>query len=590
MIHDKQGSIYVKKFLQPLWYDKSTLIRLVWRALFNGLFGVVIAYSMKYMINALQYHDLKLFLWAVGYMSLYMFFAVIPNNFFRKKSEKFFRGLQYQFYNKYITQYLLLENNITDSKGTWFFNNVIQKWWDNWSSLLSNISYQGVQIFMRVFSAIVVISVSLWWIGFWIVILLFWSSFAVSQYGNKKMINLRKDIRDYFTQVDKDIIRLIMSKFEVIQNKKSSHELNKLSGWFDHITERKYKESDMKILTFDIQKWWVYLLQICLALYVWYGVYNGQYELWFLSLVWILSNQINAWVQDLNDYITDFYSRIIYVEKLRETFDDAPLIQWYDTGKEFVYKNGNISLDNITYDYGKWEVLKDFSLIIPWGKKTALVGISGSGKSTLIKLIAGYIHPQSGVLSVDNQSLPNDSNTDYVSLQSYYQHIWYLTQEPNVFDGSIYENLTYALQNSDAWYSSLQSQIEKTIKLAQCEFIYDFPDGLETHIGEKWIKLSWWQRQRLAIAKIMLKNPQIILLDEPTSALDSFSEEEVTKALENLFQWKTVIIIAHRLQTVKKADSIIVLEWWKVVEQWSHHQLVKHWWQYAKMLELQSGF
>jgi ABC-type multidrug transport system fused ATPase/permease subunit len=80
------------------------------------------------------------------------------------------------------------------------------------------------------------------------------------------------------------------------------------------------------------------------------------------------------------------------------------------------------------------------------------------------------------------------------------------------------------------------------------------------------------------------------LLDEPTSALDSFSEEEVTKALENLFQWKTVIIIAHRLQTVKKADEIIVLEWWKIVEQWSHNQLVKYWWQYAKMLELQSGF
>lgn len=88
----------------------------------------------------------------------------------------------------------------------------------------------------------------------------------------------------------------------------------------------------------------------------------------------------------------------------------------------------------------------------------------------------------------------------------------------------------------------------------------------------------------------MLKNPQIILLDEPTSALDSFSEEEVTKALENLFVWKTVIVIAHRLQTVKKADEIIVLEWWKVVEHWSHNQLVELWWQYAKMLELQSGF
>jgi ABC-type multidrug transport system fused ATPase/permease subunit len=542
-----------------------------------------------------------------------MIFAVIPNNFFRKKSEKFFRGLQYQFYNKYITQYLHLENNITDSKGTWFFNNVIQKWWDNWSSLLSSMSYQGIQVVMRIFSAIVVIALSLWRVGFWIVVLFFGVSFAVSQYGNKKMANLRKNIRDYFTQVDRDIIRLIMSKFEVVQNKKSVYELNKLSGWFDNITERKYQESDMKILTFDIQKWWVYLLQICLALYVWYGVYHGQYELWFLSLVWILSNQINAWVQELNEYITDFYSKIIYVEKLRETFDDVPMIQWYETGKEFIYKRGDIVLDTITYDYGKGEVLKDFSLTIKWGRKTALVGISGSGKSTLIKLIAWYIHPQFGTIIVDKQQLPNGQNDDFVSLESYYQHIGYLTQEPNVFDGTIYENLTYALQTSspsllpatqdfscqidplqgqkgDHKDSSLEKKIETVIKLAQCEFIYDFPDGLETHIWEKWIKLSGWQRQRLAIAKIMLKNPQIILLDEPTSALDSFSEEEVTKALENLFHWKTVIVIAHRLQTVKKADEIIVLEWWKVVEQWSHSQLVQLWWQYAKMLELQSGF
>jgi len=101
--------------------------------------------------------------------------------------------------------------------------------------------------------------------------------------------------------------------------------------------------------------------------------------------------------------------------------------------------------------------------------------------------------------------------------------------------------------------------LEAIISLAQCQFIYDLPNGLDTEIGERGVRLSGGQRQRLAIAKIMLKNPEIILLDEPTSALDSFAEEEVTKALNNLFQGRTVIIIAHRLQTVKHADEIIVL-------------------------------
>jgi len=128
------------------------------------------------------------------------------------------------------------------------------------------------------------------------------------------------------------------------------------------------------------------------------------------------------------------------------------------------------------------------------------------------------------------------------------------------------------------------------IKYAKCEFVYDFADGLDTEIGERWIMLSGGQRQRLAIAKIFIKDPEIIILDEPTSALDSFSEEWITEAMHNLFDGRTVIIIAHRLQTVKQADDIILLDQGKVVERGTHDELVKKCGQYAKMLELQSWF
>ncbi len=598
----------LRKLLQPLWYDKQTFLIWIIRSIFFGIQWWVAALMMKNMINALQDQNLNDFLLSVSIMFVVMSMAVLPGYFFRNNNEKLMRWLQRQFYHTYINKYIQLENNITDSFGTWYFNNVIQKWWDSRSSLLSNLNGQWLQVMLRIFTALILFILYTWWIGSLIVIGFFGISFIIAQYWNKKMIPIRKEMREYWTQADRDIIRLIMSKFEILSQNRIVFELKKLSLLFDGILVRKYYESYLKILTFDIQKWWIMIFQIILVVYIGYGILDWTYELWILAMVWMLSNQINGSVMELNEYINDFYSRIIYVEKLRETFDDAPMIQWYDTGQQFIYKRGDIVLDTITYDYGKWEVLKDFSLTIQWGKKTALVGISGSGKSTLIKLIAGYIHPQSGTIVIDKQKLPNGQNTEFVSLQSYYQHIGYLTQEPNVFDGTIYENLTYALQTSPSvphpWQDisydskqrddhkdlSLEKKIENVVRLAQCEFIYNFPDGLQTHIWEKGIKLSWWQRQRLAIAKIMLKNPQIILLDEPTSALDSFSEEEVTKALENLFQWKTVIIIAHRLQTVKKADEIIVLEWWKIVEQWSHNQLVKYWWQYAKMLELQSGF
>lgn len=228
-------------------------------------------------------------------------------------------------------------------------------------------------------------------------------------------------------------------------------------------------------------------------------------------------------------------------------------------------------------------VLKDFSLKIKAGSKVALVGRSGSGKTTIAKLISGYMRPTAGQVLVDGQDLAQ------VSLKSYYKYIGYLTQEPMVFDGSVRENLLYAVSEEDL-PKITEEKIGEVLELAQCDFILNMKDGLETQIGEKGIRLSGGERQRLAIAKLFLKNPEIIILDEPTSALDSFSEEAVTKAMENLFKGRTVIIIAHRLQTVKKADEIIVLEDGVIKERGTHDELITKGGHYAKMLEMQSGF
>ena len=139
-------------------------------------------------------------------------------------------------------------------------------------------------------------------------------------------------------------------------------------------------------------------------------------------------------------------------------------------------------------------------------------------------------------------------------------------------------------------YEPTEQQLKDIIKLSKCEFIRDFKNWLETEIWERWILLSGGQKQRLAIAKIMLKNPDIVLLDEPTAALDSINEEQISIALNNLFKNKTVVVIAHRLQTVKNADKIFFLEEWKIIEEWTHKELIKLNWKYKKMLDLQSGF
>ncbi len=248
----------------------------------------------------------------------------------------------------------------------------------------------------------------------------------------------------------------------------------------------------------------------------------------------------------------------------------------YEKGEKFVQKNISIIFDNVSLAYDDKKVLENFSLLIPHGKKIALVGKSGSGKTTIAKLVSGYMYPDSGKVYVDEQDIT------LLSLKSYYKHIGYLTQEPMIFDGSIKENLMYALTDAQVGDSVLWD----ALKSAQCEFVTD----LSTQIGEKGIRLSGGERQRLAIAKLMLKNPEIIILDEPTSALDSFSEEKITKALDELFKGRTVIIIAHRLQTIKKADKILVIEEGKIIEEGKHDDLIAKKGTYFKMVELQSGF
>jgi len=286
----------------------------------------------------------------------------------------------------------------------------------------------------------------------------------------------------------------------------------------------------------------------------------------------ILSNSIRLYI--------DFNKRYVDIEKLWDFFDNTPNIKWYTRWKKFIHKKWKFEIKNLSFWYSRGnKIFDNFSLKIEWEKVLALVWNSWWGKSTLAKLLSGYIRANKWDIIIDNQKINS------ISLKSYYKDIWYLTQEPSVFDGTILDNLTYAIDRNLE-----DNEVEKIIEFAKCEFIYDLPKWLETEIWERGVKLSWWQKQRLAIAKIFLKDPKIIILDEPTSALDSFSEERITKALHNLFKWRTVIIIAHRLQTVKHADRILVLENWKIIEDWNHKSLMKNKWHYAKMLKLQSGF
>ncbi|WPP53166.1 ABC transporter ATP-binding protein [Catalinimonas niigatensis] len=251
----------------------------------------------------------------------------------------------------------------------------------------------------------------------------------------------------------------------------------------------------------------------------------------------------------------------------------------YYKGKKGLDIQGRIAFNKVSFSYptrNDIQVLNDVSFQINSGEKIALVGHSGAGKSTITQLLLRYYDVDTGQVLVDNQIIK-----DY-DLLEYRKHVGIVPQEVILFGGSIRENIMYG--KPGASIEEIQQAAEKA---NASEFINSFPEGYETKVGERGVKLSGGQRQRIAIARAILKNPEILILDEATSSLDAESEHLVQQALDRLMENRTTIIIAHRLATIKKVDRIYVLKGGKIVEQGTHEQLYILQGNYSNLVRLQ---
>mgnify|MGYP005625222491 FL=1 len=485
----------------------------------------------------------------------------------------------YDIYKKYLRLYISLDNNSLEKIWTWKLMWIIQVWVRTWSMQLSEAFEYGVRLIISLlFTLYMVARTDFKYALLFLFLLVLFSYF--SKLANDKMQVYRRERYEIWNTGLRYLVKIIMSKMDILQSDKIKHELGYLYENSEDETAMNKKMSRARVFLRRSSQFWISLLLLFTFYYLWNDVL--EWKISISTLVWLSGALIitqNIIAESVWFY-ANFTKRFVNIEKMWDLFDNTNKIKWYDRWKKFKHTKWKIEIENLTYWYIKDKpVFKDFNLKLKWEKVTAFVWNSWSWKTTLVKLISGYIRSDSWNIIIDDQKLKN------VSLKSYYKDIWYLTQEPSVFDGSIYDNLTYAIKEKVD-----DKKLNKIIRLAKCEFIYDLVDWRETEIGERWVRLSWGQRQRLAIAKIMLKDPKIIILDEPTSALDSFSEEQITKAMKNLFKWRTVVIIAHRLQTVKHADDIILIENGEIKERGTHKWLVKLKGQYSKMLELQSWF
>jgi len=269
--------------------------------------------------------------------------------------------------------------------------------------------------------------------------------------------------------------------------------------------------------------------------------------------------------------LADFQDLFQY-GKIENDIKDKP------NAKELKLENGEVEFSNISFDYGKRNIFKNFSLVINKNQKIALVGHSGSGKSTLIKLLYRFYDVDSGRILIDGEDIKDFKQE---SLRS---EMAIVPQECVLFDDTVYNNILFS--NSKA----SRKEVMAAIKFAQLDkVIANFPKKENTIVGERGVKLSGGEKQRVSIARAILANKRILVLDEATSSLDSETEHEIQEDLKELMKGRTSIIIAHRLSTIMHADKIVVLKEGKIVQIGKHNELIRKPGEYARLWKLQRG-
>ncbi len=282
-------------------------------------------------------------------------------------------------------------------------------------------------------------------------------------------------------------------------------------------------------------------------------------------------------IRTLVDFTEQFQNGYTGFERFREIMDIEPDIKDAPGARELTDVEGKITFENVSFQYkdGADKVLNNVSLDVPAGAYMALVGSSGAGKTTLCSLIPRFYDVTEGTIRIDGIDIRD------VTLKSLRNHIGMVQQDVYLFAGTIFENISYGKPDC-----TREEVIEAAKNANAHEFIMSFPDGYDTDIGQRGIKLSGGQKQRLSIARVFLKNPEILIFDEATSALDNESEKVVQDSLEKLAKNRTTFVIAHRLTTIQNAQKILVLTEDGIAESGSHDELLQKGGIYEKLYHM----
>jgi len=303
------------------------------------------------------------------------------------------------------------------------------------------------------------------------------------------------------------------------------------------------------------------------ALVLWYGgrlFGAGQVEAGVIVAFMLYVQRFFGPIRDLTMVYNELQAANAACEKIFEIMDEVPEVIDRPGAVELSGVSGEIVYDNVSFAYVDDQyVLRDINLHVPAGSRTALVGPTGAGKTTMVALLSRFYEPVSGAVLVDG------IDTRGVTIKSLRHSMGLVMQDTFLFSGSVMDNIRY---------SRPEASEEEVIAAAQAvrahEFIMRLPEGYDTEVRERGVKLSVGQRQLVSFARALLANPRILILDEATSSVDAYTEVLIQEALERLLSGRTSVIIAHRLATIRRADQIVVLDAGRIVEQGRHDELL----------------
>ena len=381
----------------------------------------------------------------------------------------------------------------------------------------------------------------------------------ISNFILKKLYNLKEKILVNSEFLNRHLVNGLMELVVFRTNKKYNLEIEITEHGIKNIVDNKVKIKLVHELFFTLFELIVSVLQVVILAYAVKTNLTVGAIVTVISLIGKSYQPIAIFNVEYVDYKLNKIAVKRYLDFLNLK-DDLSLT----TGKKLKKFSSSITFKNVTYKYpdSRKTLISHLNLTIKKGEKVAIVGETGSGKSTIIKLIIGLLKDYQGKILISSEELAK------LNLNELYNHITYISQESPIFSGTLRENIVFDKKATD-------EEIQKVLKLVSLEKFYrHLENGLDTELGERGIKISGGERQRVALARLFFENTNLIILDEATSALDDITEKEIMNNIMQNSKGKTLIIIAHRLETIKNVDKILVLSNGEIIEKGTYQELL----------------